>query len=1084
MHHASWFDSERIQPSKLLSNIGRSSQIPHPTQLSSSAVSFSSESKRKEQSPLLKLNSVVNSRFKPKKIQNDHFSLQNSSVPTSSFTPLPVSPIGRENYLSVSQITNVTSSSAVNVLKNHCAVINCTSQYSDKQKHFYFVPFPSCTPELEQFVRRMKINSERLPDEPTGVYICSRHRYPLYLNTHRKPGLPIMPTTTHGIKNGIDHVLFLPKPWHTLCCMKGCINNDLVHRLSSATFVRVPRVPIIQRNAFLRLIGNTDIDQDEFVVCDRHFPMSMRHNNILTSLAVPQTRVGQMNQKLTVNKLKHTSSKTMTSTSFEQQHYIRDKEEIRKVKTKSSECTSPKSTVSSAQNVTKSTTSIVNYSHPYDCLITSVESSIDLKRSISSPLVSTTATPLNPVRPITQHIQRSTKRSTSQSKKYRSINTSTTTMEKQQNFIPSSPTSSISPRYMLLLPAQMQSPLIATESTSVQSQNNFNCSNENTTYSLAPSVIYPMQKKLRTIRPNPVQDSSLVTTPNFSPNNSAPVPLKRLTPPSNSLTENLRIKLERKRTHTGQHLQSSYDHPLTSTSTTDINQWDKIKTSSHKITTMNALSARQLKTNPTLFEQIKTNNESILSVSDRVSARVKSKRQRLPKRAIVISTDNEQNEVTEMNNQEHHRQRSPSPSSLSNHSQSVETATDNTTSREKDFNKIQSNEKNEQPKIFSSVCGNDKSLSESILSKEKKVNKLISKIRYRSYKLKLTRLKLNCELIRNARIAQRRKERQYQLLFDTSPILVEKTVFDKTTIITNNNNDYTSQWLNSNNLELTEGYLSKMKFASICYQTTALLDTDFHLLLTNLYYPDLDKQTECSLSSSANGILCNLCRRQYETVETFDMHLARKSVIIQYLCVACNLHIRSVNPCQAYYHLNCHTGLQDLSIKELVFEQLEIETQQYFNQFKIRSDDDSENEKIVSSWKNNTLEQKSVDDHIINDITPMEITSKTDSNCQSTIIEEPKPRHTSDNTLYWTCMLCKLRFGSRDALKLHMFSSHKQKQTQFEEKEVDTSNSLNKTMNNNRLNCQVCNLDFTDPIDYNRHIRRHGMYFLQTKKNM
>ncbi|CAF0783065.1 unnamed protein product [Didymodactylos carnosus] len=847
MHYDSWFDHECVQSSKLLSNIQQSPQMPCVTQPPSSLLSFPSRSKRKQQSSVLKLSDVANSKFKPNDLQRNGFSLQKSSTPEFLLKPLSSGlPLRRENGLSVPQTTSATSTLSINVLKNHCAVINCRSQYSDKQKHFYFVPFPSSTPELEKLIRHMKINSERLHDESTGVYICSRHRYPLYLHTHRKPGAPVMPSNTLGIKNGIDHVLFLPKPWHTLCCMNGCINNDLVHRLSSATFVRVPRVPVIQRNAFLCLIGNTNIDQDEFLVCDKHFPMSMRHNNVLTSLAVPKRCISQINQKSVASKLEHTSPRTIPmSPSFEQQRYIKDKTNTRK---KLSEWASLKNTRSTARNIDPLTVAVVNYTHPYDSVVTSAESGIAQNCSLSSSSsVSTSSMPFNSTVLTAHQAQSSTPRFILSSRKHCQVNRSIATTQKQETFLPLSPTSPTSSRCMLLLPAQMQPSSI--ESKSTQHQNNTNDNIRNTTYSLTPSLIYPMQKRLRTIRPNFTQVSPPLTTDvlvNSNNNNS-------LSFPSNSIVENLRTRVDRKRAHTGQQVKNSclYSRPLVAN--IDVNQSDEI-------TTLIPLN----RTTPFSHQLLKTNS------GDQISARVKSKRQRFPKRTNITSSDNEYSEVTGSDHREQPTQRLLSVSL--NHYQSVD-AINSLTLPEKSYYEIEANKNGEQLEV-------------------------------------------------------------------------------------------------------------------------------------NLPYQD--KQTDLLPSLEIKGVLCKLCRRNFDMVETYNIHLARKSVIIQYFCLACNTNICTLNPCQAYNHLSCHIGLQDLRIKELKFKQLQFETKQYFTQLKTNDDDDdddNENEMSVPSWKNNISGQKNIDDRYTDVKIPMRIISEND--IQLTISEEQAIHNIPNKTIHRTCMLFK-----------------------------------------------------------------------------
>ena len=77
----------------------------------------------------------------------------------------------------------------------------------------------------------------------------------------------------------------------------------------------------------------------------------------------------------------------------------------------------------------------------------------------------------------------------------------------------------------------------------------------------------------------------------------------------------------------------------------------------------------------------------------------------------------------------------------------------------------------------------------------------------------------------------------------------------------------------------------------------------------NEFYHFLRELFSCSLSTNEynnDSHICQLCNYKFSSNDMFDLHLNRRSISIEYQCLICQSSIRTINPCQAYYHLFFH----------------------------------------------------------------------------------------------------------------------------------------------------------------------------------
>jgi hypothetical protein len=167
-----------------------------------------------------------------------------------------------------------------------------------------------------------------------------------------------------------------------------------------------------------------------------------------------------------------------------------------------------------------------------------------------------------------------------------------------------------------------------------------------------------------------------------------------------------------------------------------------------------------------------------------------------------------------------------------------------------------------------------------------------------SYRQRLERIKTNCQLIR-----QRRRRCLFPVLpIELRPSLFQQRYYKSGSLESLTVND--NQWQPTNILRLSDEYLYKCKYAMYSSTNRYFKQNEFSQFLKELF--SYSTNTE----ESPNDIsICQLCNHKFSSNEMFDLHLNRRSVSIQYRCLTCQSWIKTMNPCQAYYHLLSHKNL-------------------------------------------------------------------------------------------------------------------------------------------------------------------------------
>ncbi|CAF1457474.1 unnamed protein product [Rotaria magnacalcarata] len=178
-----------------------------------------------------------------------------------------------------------------------------------------------------------------------------------------------------------------------------------------------------------------------------------------------------------------------------------------------------------------------------------------------------------------------------------------------------------------------------------------------------------------------------------------------------------------------------------------------------------------------------------------------------------------------------------------------------------------------------------------------------------SYRQRLERIKTNCQLIR-----QRRRRDLFPIVpIELRPSVFQQRSYKKGSLEILNVND--NHWQTTNFLRLSDEYLFKCKYAIYSSTNRYFKQNEFYRFLKEIF--------SCSFSSNEHQIdlnECQFCDSKFSSNEMFDLHLNRRSVSIQYRCLTCQSWIKSMNPCQAYYHLLLHNN----STKEKRIGQLNI----------------------------------------------------------------------------------------------------------------------------------------------------------------
>ncbi|UJR10111.1 hypothetical protein I4U23_014333 [Adineta vaga] len=167
-----------------------------------------------------------------------------------------------------------------------------------------------------------------------------------------------------------------------------------------------------------------------------------------------------------------------------------------------------------------------------------------------------------------------------------------------------------------------------------------------------------------------------------------------------------------------------------------------------------------------------------------------------------------------------------------------------------------------------------------------------------SYRQRLERIKNNCQLIRQRR-------RRY-CSFPISPIELRPSIFQQRfyqsgSLELLNVND--KHWQSTNILRLSNEYLYKCKYAMHSSTNRYFKQNEFYTFLRELFL--------CSTiinDSDNNNYQCQLCDYHFQSNDMLNLHLNRQSISIQYRCLTCQSLIKTMNPCQAYYHLLLHTN--------------------------------------------------------------------------------------------------------------------------------------------------------------------------------
>ena len=176
------------------------------------------------------------------------------------------------------------------------------------------------------------------------------------------------------------------------------------------------------------------------------------------------------------------------------------------------------------------------------------------------------------------------------------------------------------------------------------------------------------------------------------------------------------------------------------------------------------------------------------------------------------------------------------------------------------------------------------------------------------YRQRLKRIKTNCQLIR-----QRRKNN----LFPINPIELRPSLFQQRfyQLGSLESLDVSEpNWQSTNVLRLSDEYLFKCKYAMYSSTNRSFKQNEFAQFLKELFsYPINSEEEEEQWH-------CQLCTHQFNSNDMFNLHLTRRSISIQYRCLTCQVWIKAMNPCEAYYHLLSHSHTS----KEKRIEQLNI----------------------------------------------------------------------------------------------------------------------------------------------------------------
>ncbi|CAF0909598.1 unnamed protein product [Rotaria sordida] len=166
-----------------------------------------------------------------------------------------------------------------------------------------------------------------------------------------------------------------------------------------------------------------------------------------------------------------------------------------------------------------------------------------------------------------------------------------------------------------------------------------------------------------------------------------------------------------------------------------------------------------------------------------------------------------------------------------------------------------------------------------------------------SYRQRLERIKTNCQLIR-----QRRRRYLFPILpIELRPSLFQQRYYKSGSLeLLNVNNNH---WQSTNFLRLSDEYLYKCKYAIYSSTNRYFKQNEFYRFLREIFsYTFSTKEYHNDL------YICQLCHYKFSTKNMFDLHLNRRSVSIQYRCLTCQSLIKTMNPCQAYYHLLLHNN--------------------------------------------------------------------------------------------------------------------------------------------------------------------------------
>ncbi|CAF1263414.1 unnamed protein product [Adineta steineri] len=184
-----------------------------------------------------------------------------------------------------------------------------------------------------------------------------------------------------------------------------------------------------------------------------------------------------------------------------------------------------------------------------------------------------------------------------------------------------------------------------------------------------------------------------------------------------------------------------------------------------------------------------------------------------------------------------------------------------------------------------------------------------------SYRQRLERIKTNCQLIR---------QRRRRCLFPISPVELRPSLFQQRSYQTGSLellNVNVNHWQSTNLLHLSDEYLYKCKYAMYSSKNRCFKQIEFYNFLKEFFSYSLSIDEDNDNNNNHDLILCQLCNYKFHSNNMFNLHLNRRSVSIQYRCLTCQSLIKTLNPCEAYYHLLSHTNISkekrigELSIK-------------------------------------------------------------------------------------------------------------------------------------------------------------------------